>query len=815
MSEQKYRPPRVYITPKDKFYIVINDKKIYIDIPKGHKIPSKHIKKHIVDCILGCPKYHVKRPKKKRTLPKKADVVFSKPIGYKPVPSKFGYVNTAYDIPKKKEITLKFEPMNIPKVPVEPTPVGAKGQIIPTAERIYEGKVIPTAERIYEGKVIPTAERIYEGKVIPTAERIYEGKIIPTGTRLYTAEVVPRSEAIKIPLSIDQQTKAREIETAEIATQTEKTQQDELLERAKAIYENLGPKRPKWSELKGDALREYVKKLQLLYPDVKELEGIERKSETVIKNTLREYNKGMGEMFQIPYQNLVGVIDEYIAMFENMNHDIRDMTISYALKKRKMKTTTVPEEVEVKPTEEKPKELTPEQEEAFQRLREIQREEVEEIKDRIKTSIREPNKPMEVMPSLKTPAKSKSQKLAETPSFSASSSLGGVPSTSEMRNLTDVYKIPDVLPIQNIDEFLVRQKRFFRKNYLVNNQIDPLKEYRELLKAGKKFGLDDKQIKEFNKKAQENIQKIEDETVRRFERYQEKQALMEYLDISEEGTPMSSPYTESEYDNTADGYVPSESETSFVGSPVRVAKALREKGVSGITESKEDDTVREEKVAEDITTAPKVRKPPTYVETTPTGVAVYIDENSTSEAEKSGAEESKDQGERSTGAGKYTAWNDGLYDDQIENILQSKTKRFVPVIMSDEIPSLVKYVNPKTKEFGFVINSTSSRTQGQHWRAVFLDFINCEIDYYDSLVSQPTKQFLKDIKLLVDKVNPPCYMKIKVNLVKTQGDDTQNCGFFAAKFLIDRFKNKPFKEASMVDKSDIGEYNIEKFKNYL
>jgi len=778
MSEQKYRPPRVYITPKDKFYIVINDKKIYIDIPKGHKIPSKHIKKHIVDCILGCPKYHIKRPKKKRTLPKKADVVFSKPIGYKPVPSKFGYVNTAYDIPKKKEITLKFEPTNIPKIPVEPTPVGAKGQILPTAERIYEGK------------------------------------IIPTGTRLYTAEVVPKSEAIKIPLSIDEQTKKREAETAEIATQTEKTQQDELLERAKAIYENLAPKRPKWSELKGDDLKEYVKKLQLLYPDAKALEGIERKSQTAILKTLRDYNRDLGDMFQIPYQNLVGVIDEYIAMFENINHDIRDMTISYALKKRKMKTTTVPEEVQ-KTFEEDLKnldnkiekeKLTPEQEEAFQRLREIQKEEVDEIKDRIKTSIREPNKQMGVMPSLKTLPKTKGQKLAETPSFSASSSIGGVPSTSEMRNLTDVYKIPDVLPIQNIDEFIARQKRFFRKNYLINNKIDPIKEYRELLKAGKKFGLDDKQIKEFNKKAQENIQKIEDETVRRFERYQEKQALMEYLDIDEE-TPMSSPY------GLYDGYAPSESETSFVGSPVRVAKALREKGVSGITESKEDTTVRETKEAEpveQITTAPAPRKSPTFLGQVG-GVNIYDDDNTSSEESKDGAEESKDK----TGAGKYTAWNDGLYDDEIENILQSKTKRFVPVIMSDEIPSLVKYVNPKTKEFGFVINSTSSKTNGEHWRAVFLDFINCEINYYDSLVSQPTKQFLKDIKLLIDKVNPSCYMKLKVNLVKTQGDDTQNCGFFAAKFLIDRFKNKPFKEASMVDKSDIGEYNIEKFKNYL
>lgn len=779
MSEQKYRPPRVYITPKDKFYIVINDKKIYIDIPKGHKIPSKHIKKHIIDCILGCPKYHIKRPKKKRTLPKKADVVFSKPIGYKPVPSKFGYVNTASDIPKKKEITLKFEPTNIPKIPIEPTPVGTRGEPIPMA----------------------TPTNIVQG------QPIYQGKIIPTGTRLYTAEVVPREEAIKIPLSIDQQTQTRLSDAKEIATQTEKIQeienqkqQEELLKRAKDIYENLAPKRPKWSEMKGDALVEYIKKLQLLYPDVKALEGLEKKSETAIRKTLIEYNKGMGEMFQIPYQNLVGVIDEYIAMFSNMDHNIRDETISYALKKRKMKATTIPKEVEVK---EKPKEadpLTPEQQDAFTRLREIQREEVEEIKDRIKTHIREPQKQTGLMPSLKTLPKTKAQKLAETPSFSASSSVGGIPSTSEMRNLKDVYKIPDVLPIQDENEFIARQKRFFRKNYLINNQIDPIKEYRELLKAAKKFGVDDKQIKEFNKKSQVNLKNIEDEAVRRFEREQEKNALMEFLS-SQENTPMASPYTEGEYADD-EGYTPS---PSFVGSPVKVARYLREVGVPGINEEKENTTVRETKEAEgipseakqpveQITTAPALRPMPKIVE----------------EEEKKTEEEGGDK----TGAGKYTAWNDGLYDDQIENILQSKTKRFVPCIMSDEIPTLVKYVNPKTKEFGFVINSTSSKTEGQHWRAVFLDFINCEIDYYDSLVSQPTKQFLKDIKLLIDKVNPPCYMKLKVNLCKVQGE-SQNCGFFASKFIIDRFKNKPFKEASMVDKSDIGEYNIEKFKNYL
>lgn len=171
--------------------------------------------------------------------------------------------------------------------------------------------------------------------------------------------------------------------------------------------------------------------------------------------------------------------------------------------------------------------------------------------------------------------------------------------------------------------------------------------------------------------------------------------------------------------------------------------------------------------------------------------------------------------ENKFGEGKYSNWRKGLYDTQIHKIMENKAKRFVPVIMSDEIPTLLPYVSPKTKEFGFIINSTSSKTSGQHWRAVFIDVPNSEIDYYDSLVSQPTKEFLRDIKLLVDKINPSTYMKLKINMIKQQADDTENCGFFSCAFLINRFKNKPFKNASMADKSDIGEYEIEKFKNYL
>ena len=125
-------------------------------------------------------------------------------------------------------------------------------------------------------------------------------------------------------------------------------------------------------------------------------------------------------------------------------------------------------------------------------------------------------------------------------------------------------------------------------------------------------------------------------------------------------------------------------------------------------------------------------------------------------------------------------------------------------------------VDKHTKEFGFVINKEkSSDGDGTHWMACFIDIPRAEIDFYDPLVSQPTKYFLHDIKYLIDKIDPELYLKIKVNNIKDQANDTANCGFFVAKFLIDMFKGKKFKQASRFDNSKIGEENIEKFKNYL
>jgi len=51
----------------------------------------------------------------------------------------------------------------------------------------------------------------------------------------------------------------------------------------------------------------------------------------------------------------------------------------------------------------------------------------------------------------------------------------------------------------------------------------------------------------------------------------------------------------------------------------------------------------------------------------------------------------------------------------IETILKKKLHTYIPVIASDEIPTLCKYINKNTNEFGFIINSDPHNMPGHHW----------------------------------------------------------------------------------------------------
>ena len=158
---------------------------------------------------------------------------------------------------------------------------------------------------------------------------------------------------------------------------------------------------------------------------------------------------------------------------------------------------------------------------------------------------------------------------------------------------------------------------------------------------------------------------------------------------------------------------------------------------------------------------------------------------------------------------------DGLYNDEIEKIADNLGIE-IPVIASDQIYKIVDMVNSSTKQFGFVINTDSSKGPGQHWRSVFID--NDEerpsIEYFDPLGDGPEPKLIEDMKDIIDKLGNEKYFLFKENMVKRQSDDTETCGYFAVKFLEDRYNDVPFVEATgfkkCIDQSGEGEKEIMK-----
>jgi hypothetical protein len=169
--------------------------------------------------------------------------------------------------------------------------------------------------------------------------------------------------------------------------------------------------------------------------------------------------------------------------------------------------------------------------------------------------------------------------------------------------------------------------------------------------------------------------------------------------------------------------------------------------------------------------------------------------------------------------GKGLGESDGLWNTEIDQIFKDKLpEKIIPVISNDEMPTLLKYINKDTDRFGFVINSDDSDSQGSHWKAVFISRPDASVEVYDSLVSIPNEKFIKDLFKVVDAFKDDVMYKLKINTVRDQSEQSSNCGHFAVNFLINRFKGKKFKNASLfdkVDKSGEGEKDIKKFKSFL
>jgi hypothetical protein len=151
-------------------------------------------------------------------------------------------------------------------------------------------------------------------------------------------------------------------------------------------------------------------------------------------------------------------------------------------------------------------------------------------------------------------------------------------------------------------------------------------------------------------------------------------------------------------------------------------------------------------------------------------------------------------------SGKGKGKDDGLYNDQIEYILGKRIKNFVPVVASDKVEELLKYVRPKDKFFSAVINTEPSSLSGRHWRCIVIDnrddFPSAE--YFDPLAEdfKPEDKLLSVMKKITKRMNPEKYFKFKFSLIRRQDFTKSNCGFHCMKFIEDRYNGIPFSEAS-------------------
>jgi hypothetical protein len=174
------------------------------------------------------------------------------------------------------------------------------------------------------------------------------------------------------------------------------------------------------------------------------------------------------------------------------------------------------------------------------------------------------------------------------------------------------------------------------------------------------------------------------------------------------------------------------------------------------------------------------------------------------------------------GYGDYENDDDGIFNDELQEIFKDKMNKFLPVIASDKMHTLLPLINKDTKKFGWIQNTEPSTSMGRHWVAYFIDVPNMEVNYYDSLVEndgQPPKSSMKGLKKIVDKIHPEYYLKFKYSTIRDQNPSSKNCGYFALKMIMDRYRNVPFKSATCYDKIyenyGEGEMQIKRFKKYL
>ena len=166
------------------------------------------------------------------------------------------------------------------------------------------------------------------------------------------------------------------------------------------------------------------------------------------------------------------------------------------------------------------------------------------------------------------------------------------------------------------------------------------------------------------------------------------------------------------------------------------------------------------------------------------------------------------RGDRRVGSGATTG---GMMNTDIDNVMKPYRPAYLGTIARDDWGSLTPAMH-KGKS-GWIMNTDRLGKPGTHWVAFLLDLDRYTIEYYNSFADAIPDDVLVSLKAFLEVNNPTKhYLKLKENRVKDQDADSTNCGWFSCKFLIDRFRGRPWREVTKFDDHVKGEDAIAKFK---
>jgi hypothetical protein len=153
---------------------------------------------------------------------------------------------------------------------------------------------------------------------------------------------------------------------------------------------------------------------------------------------------------------------------------------------------------------------------------------------------------------------------------------------------------------------------------------------------------------------------------------------------------------------------------------------------------------------------------------------------------------------------------DGTYESEINSFLRLpfllNNTYYLGTFANDELPIALKHIldvyeKSEVDKFALVL-SVLNRDDPRvtHWTAIYFDLSpdKMYIGYYDSFADPPTESTLSSLKDFAK--NLPTTVKIKVNKIPHQKNDSMNCAQHTIDFIIQMDRGATFQEATDMTK---------------